>query len=178
MEEKHYRTLDEAILHSPCPNSVRENLILLSLPFIDFNEHERVGQLVVHRALAKDVEDIFSTLLKMRFPIEKMIPIVAYAWDDVASMEDNNTSSFNYRVIMGTDRLSNHSYGEAIDINPLLNPYFARDGKVYPEGAVFDTNIKGTVTPEVVDLFTSHGWTWGGHWESVKDYQHFEKKVV
>lgn len=178
METRRYVTLEEALTGSSCPDSVRETLELLTLPFVGFDGQEHEGQLVVHRALASEVKDVFSTLFSMRFPIEKMIPIVAYGWDDVASMEDNNTSAFNYRVIMGTDRLSNHSFGEAIDINPLLNPYFARDGKVYPEGAVYDTRIPGTVTSGVVELFTSYGWTWGGHWESVKDYQHFEKKVI
>jgi len=24
--------------------------------------------------------------------------------------------------------------------------------------------------------FLRHGFTWGGHWKSLKDYQHFEKK--
>lgn len=178
MEERHYSTLEDALAGSSCPETISESLVLLSIPFIDFHGKEREGQLIVHRALKEEVEEIFSMLYQTRFPIEKMIPIVAYDWDDIASMEDNNTSAFNYRVIMGTDRLSNHSYGEAIDINPLLNPYFARDGKVYPEGAIYDTRIKGTVTPDVVTVFASRGWTWGGDWESVKDFQHFEKKVT
>lgn len=37
--------------------------------------------------------------------------------NDNKSMSANNTSAFNYRVISGTKKLSNHSYGLAIDIN-------------------------------------------------------------
>lgn len=37
-------------------------------------------------------------------------------------MSDNNTSAFNYRTIAGTDRLSKHGQGLAVDINPRYNP--------------------------------------------------------
>lgn len=40
------------------------------------------------------------------------------------SMEDNNSSAFNYRPIEGTDRPSKHALGTAIDINTLYNPYY------------------------------------------------------
>ena len=170
-------TLEDALKGTEAPLEVRESQILLTVPFYSFEGIQKEGQLVVHRELAKDLEEIFSELFLMRFPIEKMIPIVAYDWDDLRSMEDNNTSSFNYRVIMQTDRLSNHSWGRAIDINPRTNPYFARDGKVYPEGAQYDTEALGAVTADgpVVPLFKKRGWDWGGDWTSVKDYQHFEK---
>lgn len=42
---------------------------------------------------------------------------------DDKSMSANNTSAFYARKVANTDRWSNHSYGLAIDINPLLNPY-------------------------------------------------------
>ena len=170
-------TFEESLHETQAPKEVQDNLALLTLPFSSFSGTEETGQLLVHRALAEDVQGIFKELFLMRFPIEKMVPIVAYDWDDEASMQDNNTSSFNYRPIMGTERLSNHSWGFAVDINPRTNPYFARDGKVYPLGATYDTNAMGAITSEgpVVALFKRYGWDWGGDWTSVKDYQHFEK---
>jgi len=93
-------------------------------------------------------------------------------------MSANNTSAFNYRNIKGTDRLSKHSYGIAIDINPLFNP-FVKKNSVEPEGAKYIPSRKGTLTgsSEVVKIFKSYGWQWGGDWNRGKDYQHFEKNI-
>jgi len=121
--------------------------------------------------------EIFGDLLKQEFPIDKMIPIAAYNWDDEASMQDNNTSAFNYRSIIATDTLSKHSFGRALDINPKLNPYYAYDGEVYPKGARYDSALPGTLVDgsSAVRTFTERGWQWLGSRERHQDYQHFEK---
>ena len=151
----------------------------MDVSYLSFDGKEHQGQLVVDSRVVGDIEKIFLNLLVIRFPIEKIIPITKYAWDDEASMQDNNTSAFNYRKIMGTDRLSNHSLGLAVDINPLYNPYYAYDGNVYPSKATYDSKVPGTITAgsEIVALFTSLGWTWLGEREDHKDYQHFEKRL-
>ncbi len=115
-------------------------------------------------------------MFKLNFPIEKVVPIVAYGWDDETSMRDNNTSAFNYRFVQGTEILSNHSYGRAIDINPLFNPY-VKGSVVQPHGATYSPARSGTIVDKdsVVLLFEGVGWTWGGHWQNLKDYQHFER---
>jgi hypothetical protein len=91
-------------------------------------------------------------------------------------MLDNNTSGFNYRVVKGTTRLSKHSFGRAIDINPWLNPEIINQ-EVLPEGAVYDTQKEGTIAGSsfIVKLFKEKGWEWGGDWVNYKDYQHFQK---
>lgn len=129
----------------------------------------------MHGEVAKEVQEIFEKLLEVRFPIEQIIPVVAYGWDDDVSMAANNTSAFNYRFIFGTTRLSNHSYGRAIDINPVQNPYTQHNGIVVPHDARYDLAQPGTITTEIASLFTSYGWQWGGDWEKQKDWQHFEK---
>jgi peptidoglycan LD-endopeptidase CwlK len=130
---------------------------------------------VVHLELAEDVRAIFNELYARTFPIQKMVAIVAYGWDDDRSMADNNTSAFNYRLIFGTDRLSNHSFGREVDINPMQNPYVRRDREVVPPGSSYDLAKPGTITGDVVALFKSYGWAWGGDWKETKDFQHFEK---
>jgi hypothetical protein len=55
-----------------------------------------------------------------------------YDADDDRSMEANNTSAFNCRPITGGTAWSNHSYGRAIDVNPVQNPYISRGGTVLP----------------------------------------------
>lgn len=168
-------TLGEALTGKEIPDEIRKNLVLVGVPFFSFDGEVHKGQLVVHTEVAEEMQEIFKKLLKMQFPIKQIIPVVAYAWDDDASMVVNNTSAFNYRVIFGTNRLSNHSYGRAIDINPVQNPYVQRDGAVVPPGARYNLTQPGTVTTEVASLFKSYGWDWGGDWNEQKDWQHFEK---
>lgn len=168
-------SLDEALASKEIPNDIRKNLTLVDVKFFSFDKEVCEGQFVVHAEVAGEVREIFKKLLEIRFPIQRIVPVVAYEWDDDASMAANNSSAFNYRVIFGTDRLSNHSYGRAIDINPVQNPYILRNGTVMPAGARYDLTQLGTVTAEVAELFKSRGWTWGGDWTDRKDWQHFEK---
>ena len=89
------------------------------------------------------------------------------------SVKDNNTSCFNFRYVIGSDKLSDHSTGNAIDINPMQNPW------VHPsshkiEGRKYDPSQKGTITEEIVNIFKKYGWDWGGNWRN-PDYQHFFK---
>lgn len=142
------------------------------------------GELIVNQEIADDVIDIFKELFEAEYPIEKMVLIDEYEADDNLSMMDNNTSSFNYRVIQGSDSLSNHAKGMAIDINPLYNPYVrVRDSgtTIFPETAkeYTDRDIECAYYIKKDDVcynaFTKRGFTWGGDWNTVKDYQHFEK---
>lgn len=59
-------------------------------------------------------------------------------------MKDNNTSGFNYRIVKGSKVLSAHSYGMAIDINPMQNPY-VKGKTIQPSGAKYDTKTEGTI---------------------------------
>ncbi len=111
-----------------------------------------------------------------------MVLIDNYNADDDRSMEDNNTSCFNYRVVAGTKNLSKHAYGLAIDLNPRYNPY-VRNGKVSPEnGKDYAYNRqKRNDIPYKIDtndlayrLFMKAGAQWGGAWKTMKDYQHFQ----
>lgn len=168
-------TLNEALAGKEIPDEIKKDLMLIDVPFISFDGEVRAGQLVVHRDLAEEAIVVFKKLTDLHFPIEQVIPVVAFGWDDDTSMRANNTSGFNYRIIYGTDRLSNHSYGRALDINPMQNPYVRRDGSVVPEGARYATTQSGTITTEIAALFKSFGWSWGGDWTDRKDWQHFEK---
>jgi peptidoglycan L-alanyl-D-glutamate endopeptidase CwlK len=101
---------------------------------------------------------------------------VKYDWSDDASMADNNTSAFNYRVVMGTERLSHHAYGRAVDINPYLNPVIDENGRIDPPGATYVPQRPGTLSGSypVVQEFINRGWRWGGNFSSSVDYHHFD----
>lgn len=158
-----------------------DQLRLISLNFVGFDGAVHRGELVVNADLATEVARVFADLYFSRFPIERMETVEKYNSDDDASMAANNTSAFNCRPITGGTAWSNHSYGRAIDINPVQNPYISRSGKVYPpNGAPYvdrTQNVPGMIhagdTTE--QAFTTRGWTWGGFWDTPIDYQHFEK---
>ena len=144
-----------------------------------------VGEMVVNKAIAKDVLEIFRQLYEAGYPIERMRLIDYWDADDERAMTANNSSSFNFRFISHTNKVSKHGMGMAIDINPLYNPYTKTlaDGKTIVEPAAgkpyLDRQRKYKYKIERGDLcfrlFRKYGFHWGGDWQSVKDYQHFEK---
>jgi len=168
--------------HPGCP--VRpEDLRQLTLTYHDFQNHDRIGTMLVHRDLADEVVMLFRALHDHGFQIERMVPIEEYGGSDDESMASNNTSAFNCRDATGKPGVfSNHSWGRAIDINPLTNPY-VKGGKVLPPaGRKYLDRTKswpGSILKEgfAVRLFEQAGWTWGGRWPDRKDYQHFEKQA-
>ncbi|MFP4526910.1 MAG: M15 family metallopeptidase [Candidatus Kapaibacterium sp.] len=170
-------TFQQAIAGTNAPQSIIDSLRLIDVEYYSFDGRLHRGQLVVNIAVEQDINEIFKLIKKIKFPVEKVIPIVAYEWSDDASMEDNNTSAFNYRFIAGTQRLSNHATGRAIDINPFQNPAIYSDGKISPNGAEFDPDAPGTLISDhpVTKAFLGRGWRWGGDWTSLKDYQHFDR---
>lgn len=158
----------------------------LQVLYYGFDGETHIGELIVNRKIEADILEIMRELYENQYPIEKMVLIDEYGADDEKSMEDNNTSSFNYRSISGSSKLSKHSLGLAIDINPRFNPCVrSRNGAVSVEpanGTEYADRRKEfehKITQEDLcfQLFTAHGFTWGGSWNSLKDYQHFEKDM-
>ncbi|WP_197169325.1 M15 family metallopeptidase [Novipirellula galeiformis] len=165
-----------------CPEEIRERQKLVTVLYYSFDHKIHQGQVLIDSELEHDIQRVFAVALQEKFPIQSVIPISHPRfrkegnWDDELSMQANNTSAFNYRVIAGTTRLSNHARGRAIDLNPLLNPY-VRGESVSPAGAVYSPHTPGTLTDEnsVTQAFLRLGWGWGGHWQRGQDYQHFDK---
>lgn len=159
----------------------------LSVLYYNFKGIERVGELICNKAIAQDLVEIFYELYISEYQIEQIHLIDEYNGDDTLSMQDNNTSCFNYRVVDGTSNLSKHALGLAIDINPFFNPYvvYKNDGTTYisPQGSEVyvdrskDFAYKIDENDLCYKLFKEHGFTWGGDWNSLKDYQHFQKVI-
>ena len=170
--------LDEALCGQNIPGIIKDKLELVTVSYYGFDDKIHKGKILVHKEVVSDIIEIFNFVLETRFPIEKVVPICEYKWSDEESMKDNNTSSFNYRFISGTRVHSMHASGLAIDINPFQNPYI-KNHIILPGGASYDTTKKGTLTANspLVKEFKKRGWSWGGDWKSLKDYQHFEKKI-
>lgn len=163
----------------------RNSLRYLRLLHRDIDGRAKVGEMVVAASIADDVLDIFRQLFKASYPIESVLLVDRFGADDERSMLANNSSSFNFRIAPHSGKISKHSTGEAVDINPLYNPYY----KVKPDGRTIvdpkaarryvDRNAKFPYKIEKGDichrLFLAHGFKWGGGWASTKDWQHFEK---
>lgn len=196
----------EGFFYEPLTDSVKERITGVSYPengctvpyedlhyvgiqYIDFNGQAQSGELICNKAVAQDMVEIFYELYQNDYRLERVRLIDEYAGDDTASMADNNTSCFNYRVVDGTTNLSKHAYGLAIDVNPYYNPYVVfgknADGSDYisPPGSEVYADRSQSFAYKIDEndlcyrLFTEHGFTWGGNWNSTKDYQHFQKKI-
>lgn len=164
-----------------------EELVYLNVLYNDFEGGVQTGELICNQYIALDLLEIFEELYRSGYQFEEISLIDKYDGDDTLSMEHNNTSCFNYRIVDGSDHLSKHAYGLAIDINPFYNPYVVYNkngsGETYisPKGSEAYAD-RSKDFPYKIDendlcykLFTEHGFTWGGNWNSSKDYQHFQK---
>ena len=164
-----------------------DDLRYLKVLYYDFDGNVKEGELICNVFIAEDLKEIFYELYCNQYPIESIRLIDDYNGDDTASMEANNTSCFNYRVVDGTTSLSKHALGCAIDINPFYNPYVVFDktgnGQDYisPKGSEIYADRSKDFAYKIDEqdlcyrLFKEHGFTWGGNWNSCKDYQHFQK---
>lgn len=177
------------------------DLSYLTIPYFDFNGSVQQGHMVVNKKLADEVLLIFQELYKIKYPIEKMELIDNFSGSkkltgdalDYASIEANNTSAFNDRKVVTNDGVQNtvskHALGQAIDINPQINPYINPDGSFSHDNAKkyvkerksqegwSDTEKAACITPdsEIYKIFTKYGWTWLGNSSYTGDTQHFEK---
>ncbi|MDD5098086.1 MAG: M15 family metallopeptidase [Candidatus Omnitrophica bacterium] len=170
-------------LKKPAPFEFKKRQRIVTVLYYSFDAKIHQGQIIIDERLTADIKEVFRVALENKFPITSAIPISHERFfkdgqwnEDEQSMLANNTSAFNYRTVTGGKSLSKHAYGFAIDINPVQNPYI-KGSVVLPPGAVYDVSQPGTLTFDspVVKTFIRLGWTWGGNWKSLKDYQHFEK---
>jgi hypothetical protein len=165
-----------------CPVPL-EDLRLVRVSYWNFEGAVAAGPLVLHERVASDVLWVFKRLFRAKFPIQE---IRLAAKDRPIRPEDywdksrrSVTASFNCRPATGSTSLSHHSYGWALDINPLQNPYVRGDGSVLRHIAKPFRNRslqrKGMIHEGdiVVRSFARIGWEWGGHWHTLKDYMHF-----
>jgi hypothetical protein len=157
-----------------CPMAPAQ-LRTVRVSFWGFDGRPREGRIVVSRRVAPGVVAVFRRLWETRFPIRRIRPVSAYGGSDDASMAADNTSGFNCRFVGGTSRWSMHAYGEAIDVNPVENPYVQGSrvsphaGRSYLDRHPYRPGM-AVVNGVLVRAFASAGWKWGA---SFGDYQHF-----
>jgi LysM repeat protein len=143
--------------------------------YIDFQGTYHDGSIIVHKTLATRTERAFFTLFRRRFRIMAMAPMAV----NMPGQTDMSivTAGYQCRRVAGTTTWSEHSYGRAIDLNPLQNP-MVRGSYLDPPGSALwlrrDRYLIGMAHAEgAVRAFTEQGFAWGGRWRSLKDYMHF-----
>ena len=158
-------------------NTIYKELSLINVYYLGYDSLVHRGQLVCHKSVVNELKEIFIELYKIKFPIESVRPISLFEWNDEISMSSNNTSCFNYRTVSNSNKLSEHSKGLAIDLNPKYNPYISSKGVISPKNGEYNNKNIGTiiVDSKVISIFKDKGWKWGGNWKRSKDYQHFSK---
>ena len=184
MTEQVFKRMRDKSFKPEC-TTLRSDLRYLQVLHCNEQGETLIGELVCHKDIAEDLLYIFRKLYEAKYPIERMVLIDEYDADDEASMADNNTSAFNFRYVSGTRKMSRHSTGMAIDINPRYNPYVRwrkgkrmispDNGKKYADRSK-DFPYKIEKDDLCYRLFKERGFIWGGDWTNSKDYQHFEKR--
>ncbi len=172
--------------HAGCPVTLSQ-LRVLTVTYHGFDGRTHTGQVVVNKAAAAPLTQVFRRLYQLRFPIHHMKLSDTYGPSNGQPPDGDVTASFECRQASaspcngsantGTGSWSEHAYGLAVDINPVENPYvgcgMTRDKTAL--SYLDRTRVRrGMVTPAVVQAFRSVGWGWGGAWTgSTKDYMHF-----
>ena len=149
----------------------RSDLRYLRISHYDLEGRVHVGEMICNKLIADKLLAIFRELYAAHYPIQRMRLPDNYDADDERQMRYNHTSCFNYR-----------------NVSTLYNPYIRynkKDGSriVEPATAVKYCDRKATFPYKITTsdlcykLFIKHGFTWGGAWRTMKDYQHFEYKL-
>jgi hypothetical protein len=170
--------------HKGCPVSLSD-LRILTVTHWGFDGRAHTGELVVNERVAGPLGRVFRQLYRLHFPIRHLNVDQTYGPVRSRPADGDISGSFECRQAVpspctggtGTGTWSEHAYGEAVDLNPVENPYVGCGMSHDPKGRKFldRTRLrKGMVTPAVVAAFGSIGWGWGGSWSgSTKDYMHF-----
>ena len=164
--------------HEGCPTTLDE-LRYVEMSHWGFDGRVRKGVMIVNATAVDAVRTAFGKLFDARFPIRRMHLVDDYDAEDFASIEADNTSSFNCRTATGETRWSEHAYGRAVDINPIENPYVYADGSTtHPSSRPYldRSSYRRGMALEgrtLVGAFDAAGWEWGGRWSPATDLQHF-----
>lgn len=160
------------------------DLRYIKLLHYDFNGKVREGELIVNKKAAKEVTEIFFELYKAKYALDsvRLVDDFGQPGKDTLSMEANNSSAYCYRRVNSSKKMSHHSFGGAVDINPMLNPYVNGD-RVSPKNSLEyldrTKDFEGKIDKDDLcyKLFIKRGWKWGGDFKPDPDYQHFYKDL-
>lgn len=151
---------------------------LVSVTFDDGLGHSH--SLRVHEDAKSIFEAVFNNIKVNNIAYSVSNPSLEYAIDF------GGTGTYNWRANANNAAcLSSHSFGFAIDINPNENPNcpssstcFVSEKVTSDYCATYTASNGGATTCDMPDWFinnfTGNSFSWGGGWNSLRDYMHFE----
>lgn len=163
--------------HPRCP--ALTTLARIEASHVTMDGEVATGEVVVAAAVTAPVVTLLGRLFAIGFPIASLQLIDDHDADDDRSMQAGNSSAFNFRTIAGTDQLSQHAFGLAVDINPVQNPMVWPGGERFVPAVGAPYVDRRTVRPgmivrpgPVTAILDDLGWEWGGDWIKVHDLHH------
>jgi len=173
----------ESLKNKNVPQEIIENISLVNVNYRGFNNEIYQGQIIIHKDLVSSIKKVFKRiLLETNFPMTSVFPISMFNWN--SSSKYNNSGAFDWRFVLNSDEISDHSFGAAIDINPVLNPWknesTINDSRIR-KSFCYDPNKRGTLyaNSDVVKIFKEEGWKWGVvDWKNSKDWMHFYRPEI
>jgi hypothetical protein len=152
-------------------------------------EYSPLNELFFKKIYGKSVKEVQKNLVELNWcpkligqkilvtkinGVDKAMQLISLELDELPEFKDyliNSGGTFNWRRIAGTKRLSMHSFGMTIDLNPKHANYWQWDCKCTNEDSIL--RYKNKIPQKVVDIFEKHGFIWGGKWYHY-DTMHFE----
>ena len=126
-------------------------MVWIEIPMYQLDGSVKYGYLQCHPKLQTEIIAAFREMVAIGFPVEE-------------------ASCYGYRQMnngTGTNSLSHHSYGVAIDINWTVNPHISWGYSPDPSSPYY-------INQAVINIWQRHGFYWGGYWEyPYTDWMHF-----
>jgi len=161
--------LDTSASPTQDPGRIRNELFFQKM--YGYTEHDVIQrltsitwcpQLVEKKLSITRINDVHKQLQKISRELDSYPEWAAYLL---------SAATYNRRNISGTQRLSTHSFGIALDLNTTHSNYWKWD---YPEAEEdSDIGYKNQIPQEIVAIFEKYGFIWGGKWRHY-DTMHFE----
>lgn len=165
----------ESLKSKGVPQEIIDKISLVNIYYRGFDNKLYHGQIIIHKDLVSSIKNIFKRIVsETNFPMTSVFPISMFNWNSSSRL--NNSGAFDWRFVKNSDEISDHSFGAAIDINPVLNPWVRKGLPNFP----YNQNKRGTLyyNSDVVKIFKDEGWKWGGDWKKSKDWMHFYRPDI
>lgn len=127
------------------PSAMEPYLTWITVPTCDTKGNVTYISVRCHKKMAASIKACFEEMAEVKFPVTYQ-------------------GCFVWKTMNKSGNRSHHSYGLAIDINAKANDQYTHGDKSSPY----------YITPEIVKIWKSHGFYWGGDWsEEWVDPMHF-----
>lgn len=129
------------------------NITRVRVPFALFMEGARILNISVHKRLVDSVKEVLNEIFSEFTNQEREV----FGLDQYGGGYQFRPNEYK------AENLSLHAYGAALDFSPILNPM----GKAYK-------SADKMIPMKFINIFTKHGWKWGGSFKPIPECAHFE----